>query len=266
MANLVLTRPIGQSMRLAELLSERVPRLHLIHLPLLAIIPNEHVADTQQLQKLVQETDLAVFVSPNAIECGMRLLQTNWPQSVPIAVVGGGSVEALERRGMTAAHGYQVCFPKDPTHWDSEGLWDELNKTECNWQDKHILFLRGTGGREWLSEQFLSRGARITQFETYRRIPLPKEAAAWQALRKVDASQSACLLTSSEAVNHFAAYLREHADWGIHWFNFAKMICSHPRIAETAKKEGFKKVELCSPGDDNLVFASQNWFNSLTNT
>ena len=66
MANLVLTRPIGQSMRLAELLSERVPRLHLIHLPLLAIIPNEHVADTQQLQKLVQETDLAVFVSPNA--------------------------------------------------------------------------------------------------------------------------------------------------------------------------------------------------------
>lgn len=253
-------------MRLAELLSERVPGLHLIHLPLLSIIPNENLADTQQLQQLVKETDLAVFVSPNAIECGMRLLQTNWPKSVPIAVVGGGSAEALDRRGMTADHGYQVYFPKDPKHWDSEGLWQELNQTEHDWRGQHILFLRGAGGREWLSEQFLARGARITQFETYRRIPLSKEAVAWQALRKADASQSACLLTSSEAVNHFAAYLKEQSDWGVNWLTLAKMICSHPRIAETAKNEGFKKVELCSPGDDNLVFASQNWFNSLANS
>ncbi len=253
-------------MRLAELLGQQVPGLQLIHLPLLSIIPNEHLADTQKLQKLVEEADLAIFVSPNAIECGMRLLQKNWPKSVPIAVVGGGSAEALNRRGMTAEHGYQIYFPKDPEHWDSEGLWHELHQTKNDWQDKHILFLRGAGGREWLSEQFIAHGARITQFETYRRVPLSKEAVAWQTLKKADASQSACLLTSSEAVHYFAVYLKEQSDWGGAWFSLAKMICSHPRIAETAKNEGFEKVELCSPGDDNLVFASQNWFNSLTSS
>ena len=266
MANLVLTRPIGQSMRLAELLLEQVPGAHLIHLPLLSIIPNESPADTHQLQTLVDAADLAIFVSPNAIECGMRLLQTSWPKSVPIAVVGGGSAEALERRGITADQGYQVFFPKNPEHWDSEGLWRELNQGQVIWQGKNILFLRGSGGREWLSEQFLSQGARTTQFETYRRIPLSKEATAWQSLKQVDANQSACLLTSSEAVHYLAEYLKQQdqLDWGEDWLNFAKIICSHPKIAQTAKNEGFKKVELCSPGDDNLVLASQNWFNSLT--
>lgn len=266
MANLVLTRPIGQSMRLAELLLARVPGVNLIHLPLLSIIPNESQADTHQLQTLVDAADLAIFVSPNAIECGMRLLQKSWPQSVPIAVVGGGSAEALERRGITADHGYQVFFPKNPENWDSEGLWRELNQAQSIWQGKNILFLRGSGGREWLSEQFLSHGAHTTQFETYRRIPLSKEAPAWQILKKADANQSACLLTSSEAVHYFAEYLnqQDQLDWSGSWFNFAKMICSHPKIAETAKNEGFKRVELCSPGDDNLVSASQNWFNSLT--
>lgn len=265
MANLVLTRPTGQSMRLAELLGQRIPGLHLIHLPLLSIVPNEKSEDSQKLQKLVEQTDLAIFVSPNAIECGMRLLKTAWPKSVAIAVVGGGSAEALDRREITLANGYQVYFPKNPANWDSEGLWSELNQVESDWRGKKILFLRGTGGREWLSEQFVSHGAQITQFETYRRVPLSKEAAAWQSLKKVSPGQSACLLTSSEAVHHLAHYLKEQKDWGGDWLTLAKIICSHPRIVETAKSEGFKKVELCSPGDDNLVFASQNWFNSLAN-
>ena len=265
MANLVLTRPVGQSMRLAELLGQRVPDLHLIHLPLLSIVPNEKSEDSQKLQKLVEQTDLAIFVSPNAIECGMRLLKTAWPKSVAIAVVGGGSAEALDRREIAIANGYHVYFPKNPANWDSEGLWSELNQVESDWRGKKILFLRGTGGREWLSEQFVSHGAQITQFETYRRVPLSKEAAAWQSLKKVSPRQSACLLTSSEAVHHLAHYLKEQKDWGGDWLTLAKIICSHPRIVETAKSEGFKKVELCSPGDDNLVFASQNWFNSLAN-
>jgi len=264
-ANLVLTRPIGQSMRLAELLGQHVPNAHLIHLPLLSIIPNENPVDTQKLQKLVNATDLAIFVSPNAIECGMRLLHQAWPKSIPIAVVGGGSAEALERRGITLANGYQVDYPKNPESWDSEGLWRELNGVQRNWQGKHILFLRGAGGREWLAEQFLFHGAQITQFETYRRLPLSKEAAAWESLKKVDAHQSACLLTSSEAVHYFALHLKEQPEWGSAWLNLAKIICSHPRIAQTAKDEGFKMVELCGSGDDNLVFASQNWFNNLTN-
>ena len=103
MAQIVLTRPLGQSMRLGELLSQQLPELKQIHLPLLSIVPNENPQDAKRLKDLLPSIQLAVFVSPNAIECTMRLLQADWPVTVPIAVVGGGSVEALERRGITLA-------------------------------------------------------------------------------------------------------------------------------------------------------------------
>ena len=263
MAHIVLTRPLGQSMRLGELLSQQLPELKQIQLPLLSIVPNENPQDAKRLGELLPSIDLAVFVSPNAIECAMRLLQADWPRAVPIAVVGGGSVDALERRGITVENGYQMYYPKEPENWDSEGLWAELKKTGINWAKRHILFLKGAGGRAWLSEQFLREGAQIHHLETYRRVPLSKDAPVWQALKTVAPEKTACLMTSSEAVRHFTEVLQELQPWGQEWLNLATLICSHPRIAQTAEELGFKKVECCNAGDNQLVLAAQRWVQQL---
>ena len=69
MPTIVLTRPLGQSLRLGELLHRKFPMLEQIQLPLLSIVPNENPVDAKRLKELLLTTDLAVFVSPNAIEC-----------------------------------------------------------------------------------------------------------------------------------------------------------------------------------------------------
>lgn len=264
MPYLVITRPLGQTMKLGEMLRTHLPQIDQIHLPLLSIIPNIDPVEAKRLRELLAIADLAIFVSPNAIECAMRLLDQAWPKNVPVGVVGGGSLEVLGRHGVTLAEGYQVIAPGDPDRWDSEGLWDELGKTGINWSGKNILFLKGIGGRPWLGEQFLHAGAKIHSIQTYRRVPLDKEAAAWKPLQNVEPREAACLMTSSEALRHFAQVIQSFP-WGRIWFEFATIICSHPRISDAALELGFKQVENCLPGDDNLVKASSKWFSELQN-
>jgi uroporphyrinogen-III synthase len=253
MPNIVLTRPLGQSLRLGELLHRKFPTLAQIQLPLLSIVPNENPADAKRLKELLPTTDLAVFVSPNAVECSMRMLQTEWPKNLPIAVVGGGSLEALSHHGITAQHGYTIYAPSNPSEWDSEGLWKILNQAQASWAGKKILFLKGIGGRAWLGEQFLLQGAEIHSVATYKRMPLSNDAPAWLELKNTRPSDSMCVLTSSEAARHFAQYLKENTSWAGSWLNEAMMLCTHQRIAQVCRELGFKNVDWCAPGDDQLL-------------
>ncbi len=259
MPAIILTRPIGQSHRLSELLSERAPQLLQVQLPLLSIVPSEDPQELARLKKLIQEVDLVVFVSPNAIECGLRAWGAQWSTRLPVAVVGGGSLETLSNHGISHSQGYQIIYPKNPAEWDSEGLWASLNQWQTDWKNKKILFVKGSGGREWLGEQFLLQGAEIYAVCTYRRLPLPGSAPAWQSLKQLSPGETACVLTSSEALQHFAQTLHQDSTFSSDWFNLATMICSHPRIAQVAHDAGFKQVELCEAGDENIVRASQAW-------
>ena len=259
MPNIVLTRPLGQSLRLGELLHRKFPMLEQIQLPLLSIVPNENPADAKRLKDLLPTTDLAVFVSPNAVECSMRLLQAEWPKSIPIAVVGGGSLEALGNHGITTQHGYTIYAPSNPSEWDSEGLWKILNQSQASWAGKKILFLKGIGGRAWLGEQFLLQGAEIHSVATYKRVPLADDSPAWLGLKKTMPNDSICLLTSSEAARHFAQFLKENSSWAMSWLNEAMMLCTHERIAQVCTELGFKNIDWCAPGDDSLLVKIEQW-------
>lgn len=259
MPNIILTRPLGQSFRLGELLHRKFPMFEQIQLPLLSIVPNENPADAKRLKDLLPSTDLAVFVSPNAVECSMRLLQSEWPKSIPVAVVGGGSLEALSNHGITAQHGYTIYAPSNPSEWDSEGLWKILNQAQSSWYGKNILFLKGIGGRAWLGEQFLLQGAEIHSLSTYKRVPLTEDSPAWIGLKKSIPRDSICLLTSSEAVRHFAQFLNENSSWGMSWLNEAMMLCTHERIAQVCAELGFKNIDRCAPGDDALLVNIEQW-------
>ena len=262
MPNIVLTRPLGQSLRLGELLHRKFPMLEQIQLPLLSIVPNENPADAKRLKELLLVSDLAVFVSPNAVECSMRLLRAEWPKSIPIAVVGGGSLEALSHHGITAESGYTIYAPSNPNEWDSEGLWKILSQAQVSWTGKKVLFLKGIGGRAWLGEQFLLQGAEIHSVSTYKRMPLASDSPAWLGLKKSLPSDSVCVLTSSEAARHFAQFLKENSSWAESWLNEAMMLCTHERIAQVCHELGFKNVDWCAPGDDQLLVKINEWHSS----
>jgi uroporphyrinogen-III synthase len=233
--------------------------LEQIQLPLLSIVPNENPVDAKRLKELLPASDLAVFVSPNAVECSMRLLQSEWPKTIPIAVVGGGSLEALSHHGITVEAGYTIYAPSNPSEWDSEGLWKVLNQAQKSWAGKSILFLKGISGRAWLGEQFLLQGAEIHSVSTYKRVPLASDSPAWLGLKKALPSDSLCVLTSSEAVRHFAQFLKENSSWAESWLNEAMMLCTHERIAQVCNELGFKNIDWCAPGDDQLLVKIHQW-------
>lgn len=258
MASIIITRPTGQALRLGEMLGQATQGVDLIYLPLLSIIPHESEQDRQTFKQKLSEVDLVIFVSPNAIECGLRLLDQPWPEGLPLAVVGGGSVDVLKRHGISASH-HTIYYPEDPQAWDSEGLWNVLQAHCANWRHQKILLVRGVGGREWLTEQMVQAGAHVYPLSTYKRVPLDFSATPWKALVGLDPNASACLVTSSEALVHLHAYFESQGQTGGAWMVQLQLICTHPRIIEKAKQLGFKKIQESLAGDDNLVKACQAW-------
>ena len=262
---LVVTRPNGQAQQLVESLSTALiqsdlPKTHLpkiISLPLLKIVPRNDFGLTQQILNALKDADLAIFVSPNAIECVMRLLNDSWQsaasQVVPVGVMGAGSQLALQNHGV----GFEtiptpIYMPQDLHHSDSEGLWNTLQQFNWEWPSKKIIIFKGEGGRDWLAKTFKDAGANVELIDVYARIHLGAEDASWKQVSSIDLAYSLWLLTSSGAVHHLGKVMQE--EFG-KILTPAVAICSHVNIAHAAKEIGFEKIIQTSSGDDALIKA-----------
>jgi uroporphyrinogen-III synthase len=261
---IVVTRPSGQAQHLSEMLKSSLLTTgldpadlpNIITLPLLTIIPKSYPALTEQIQASLKDADLIIFISPNAVECTIRLLDKPWQEIAPaalIGVMGGSSQLALHFHGIGTEGSYaQIILPQDKQDWDSEGLWHELQKLNWDWPAKKVLILKGEGGREWLADTLKNAGAQVEAIAVYARAPLDFESPAWHAIYEMDFSKSLWLLTSSEAVRHLGQAKLP--------LDTAMAICPHHNIADTAEQIGFGEVFNCAPGDEALIAASQAWF------
>jgi uroporphyrinogen-III synthase len=261
---IVITRPMGQARQLSEALQASLTKSgitkecspKIISLPLLTIVPKEDSDLTYEITQALQSADLAIFVSPNAIECTMRLIERSWQEltssPIPIGVMGGSSMAALKNYGVgMEGSPARVILPQDKAHWDSEGLWLELQKLQWDWTTKTVLIFKGEGGRDWLAETLKDKGVQVQAFSVYARVPLDLHNAAWSEIHQMDFAQSLWLLTSSEAVRYLGRVKLP--------LDLAKAICPHRNIADAAKQIGFREVLTCEPGDGPLIAASQAW-------
>jgi uroporphyrinogen-III synthase len=261
---IVITRPSEQGLQLSEALQmsffksgiakELSPKI--ISLPLLTIVPKTDGGLSDQIIQALHSAELAIFVSPNAIECTLRLLKKPWQELanylIPIGVMGGSSMTCLKNHGIgTESTPTPVILPQDKAHWDSEGLWLELQNLQWNWQEKKVLIFKGEGGRDWLAETLKNAGARVDAISVYARVPLALGSPAWRGVHEMDFAQSLWLLTSSEAVRYLGQAKLP--------LNYATAICPHHNIADAAKKAGFGEVLVSAPGDDALITAMQVW-------
>jgi uroporphyrinogen-III synthase len=272
---IVITRPSGQARQLSEMLQSNLLAMGInqqnfpaiISLPLLTIVPKTDQSLVGQIEVALKDADLAIFVSPNAIECVMRLLERAWGdisnQSIPIGVVGGSSMAALRRHGVgDESNPTQIILPQNNANWDSEGLWTELKKLDWDWSSKKVIIFKGEGGREWLADTLKNAGANIAAISVYARVPLDLDSPIWGDIRKIDFSQSLWLLTSSEAVRYLGQVITDQTELPKKTLALATAICSHHNIADAAEQIGFGKVLICEPGDDALIAASQAWLSS----
>jgi uroporphyrinogen-III synthase len=232
-------------------------------LPLLTIVPKSDTKVAAAIRTAMQTADLAVFVSPNAIECTMRLLGDDWQsiaqRPIPIGVVGQSSYHALERHGIgtEAKLPTPIWMPGNPAQWDSEGLWDAIQNRFPSWAGRRVVVFRGDGGREWLADQLQSVGAQVEAIAVYSRIPLSESSPQWEKVLNANTDDVLWILTSSEAVRHLGAVLKQQGRQD--YLAGASALCPHHNIARSAKEIGFATVLECHSGDAALVSAAIAW-------
>lgn len=237
--NIVITRPREQ----AHELMQHIARLggNALPFPLLEI---EAVSDDRIMREQIsrlEQTDLAIFISPNAVRHGMAAIraQGGLPPMLRIATVGQGSAKALHEQGV--AH---VIVPAE--RFDSEGLLalPELQDVA----GKRVMVFRGDGGRELLGDTLKARGAEVEYVTCYLRRKPDLDTAALAA-----AGPDVITVTSSEALAHLweALHGKRLAE--------AALFVPHPRIAELARQQGWKSIVVSGAGDDGLIASLIAW-------
>lgn len=238
-ARIWVTRPTNQSARLLGLLAGAglVP----VALPLLEIAPPADPAPLREALANLARFDLAIFVSPSALEMTLAQLPSGWPDALPVAVIGPGSVRLAGSLGLR-----KLLSP--PSQFDSEGLLalPELQQLA----GQRIVIFRGSGGRDLLPDGLRARGAEVHLISAYSRKP-----PAFDAQRIAAELGQGCdgvIISSSEAAQHLfglaGAELRRQ-------LQSCLFFAPHPRIAQTLTELGAESVIETATGDDGILAA-----------
>ncbi len=236
---IVVTRPAHQAEHLAGLISTAGGNAILF--PTIEIVAVEDQGPLTALIDRLDEFDIAIFISPNAVNQAMKLIKARreLPPHLKLATIGRGSVRELERYGVT-----QVIAP---TRFDSEALLEMPEMRGI--VGKRIVIFRGAGGRGLLPNTLVARGAAIEYAECYRRGRPQADAAP---LMKAWASNAlhAITVTSSEGLRNLFELVGKS---GQAQLKKTPLFVPHPRIERTARELGFAVVVLTGQGDEQLV-------------
>ncbi len=251
--DVVITRPWAQ----AGVLAQRVRMLgrRAIIFPLLDILPLADQAPLQQALSDLSPYALIAFVSPNAIDAAF-IARPDWPATIPLAVVGEGSRQALARHGVTSEN-CTITSPSNLDRTDSETLLLELDLEDL--RGKRVLIVRGETGRPLLSDALRASGVEVTMLSAYRRVAPHFDEARRSELKHLLSCQNDWIVTSSEALRFFEQMVAQlDMAEGVAKMQQQRIIVSHVRIAETAQAMGFLDITLTRSGDDGLLAALQS--------
>jgi uroporphyrinogen-III synthase len=245
---ILVTRPREQAGGLAALIREEAGEPILF--PAIEIRDLENPSAFHAIADRLEAFDLAIFVSPTAVQRAIDLLQvrrnkTSWPAQLPVAAIGRGTARELERRGFA-----EVLAPSAEA--DSEALL--ALPALATVAGRHIVVFRGQGGRELLGDTLAARGAEVEYAECYRRIRPSREVSApdW-AHRALDA----VTVSSAEGLANLDALL---GAWRRNWLQESPVFVSHPRIAAEAARLGARETVVTGPGDREISLGLVAYF------
>ena len=245
----LVTRPFHQAGNLARLIAEAGGEA--VRFPALVIEAPADLARVRDVLSSLRSFDLAVFVSPNAVDYGFALLGSTWPPSVPVAAVGEGSAMALRRQGIIT-----VIVPSLGA--DSESLL--ATPQLKNPRGKRVLILRGEGGRELLAEELRRRGAEVTYAECYRRVR-PQTDPTPLIVRWEQGGLHAVTIMSGATLDNLWATLGPR---GQRLLRDTPVFAPHAGIAERAGHLGLTQVAVTPAGDEGVLRGLSEWFSLRT--
>lgn len=234
---IVITRPAGQAQQLAKLIEETGGRA--VQFPALEIRgPRDPEPALAAIARL-DEFDLAIFISPTAVERAVTLIGGRVPARLRVAAIGAGTARALAEHGVAG-----VLAPEQGG--DSEALLalPDLGAV----QGKNIVIFCGEGGRELPGDTLRARGAKVQRAPCYRRVRPETDPAPLFALWEQNALD-AIVVTSSEGVRNLVAMVGSE---GKSLLAATPLFVPHSRIAEAGRALGLKRVVLTDSGDQGL--------------
>lgn len=245
MARVVLTQPLPRVAALERALAQRgheVTRLTFTRIEARPMVG---------LAAQVAEVDWVVAVSPAALEALSLSLNGVWPPGPGLALVGPGSLLALERTGLQVPADRLTVPATAP--FDAGAM---LAAGPLATPDGYrVLVVRGDGGRDDWIDGLRARGAQVEVLSLYDRQPITPEPEARARLGQwlAESAPVYCVLTQSSAAVALAALpeaapLREPT-------NPIVALAIHARIAEAARTAGFHRVQLIDPGENAIAAA-----------
>ncbi len=215
---ILVTRPAGRERNLLKRIQQAGGAA--IHFPTIRI--EQRPTDTGRLQQQLAACDMAIFISRTAVECLHESFR--FPATIPVFAIGSQTRRALQTRGIQSA---------TMSGFNSESLLRHPSLQADEIAGKNLLIFRGQGGRDYLREKLLERGAKVEYHENYRRC-LPDDVSLdSKHLNKL----SAITVNSCQALENLMRLLPDDA--GI---RHLPLIVSSPRVAARARQYDFTRV------------------------
>ncbi|WP_373079217.1 uroporphyrinogen-III synthase [Zhongshania sp.] len=228
----LVTRPADRSGELVAAL--RGEGAQVLTKPLLNITPlspSRHGAELQRCRQQFMDLDryqYLIFISVNAVNYGMALIEQFWPQwpiGVKVYAIGTATAAALAARDVEVQ-----SF--DSLAMNSESLLSTPALLQL--QGQKILIVRGLGGREYLAEQLAARGAQVDYAECYQRSSPKLDRGQFQDLLLKEQINIVCV-NSGETLHYFNSLLGDMA----HTYT---VLVPGERVAALAASLGFEQV------------------------
>ena len=219
----LVTRPAAQAQTLIGLIRQHGGQP--VPLPMLKIEPMVPSQQSLHLLRQLSRNDIVIFASANAVHYAHEYIPAETRHDLTIAAIGRGTANELAKAGL------QVNMQPERSH-DSEALLALPQLKHV--QNRHVVIVRGKGGREKLAQTLRERGAVVDYAEVYQRVAPDIQIDEQLSASSVDVIS----ITSSEALTNLAR-LAEAQQQG--WMFEKPLVVFHERIAQHASELGFRK-------------------------
>ncbi len=226
----LVTRPQHQADNLCTLI-ERVGG-EALRFPTIEIREPDDRATLATCIDALSETDIVIFISPNAAEYGVRAISQRTGALAPhlrVIAIGEGTARLLERLGI-AVHAIPSGRAQSEVLLNSPSLADVDGKS--------IVIFRGDGGRPLLGDTLRERGARVDYAVCYQRAQPEIDPQPIQQ-RGSKGEIDIITLTSVTALKNLLSMLGARS-----WIKRLPSVVFSQRIADACRQVGFLPAPL----------------------
>ncbi len=190
--------------------------------------------------------DIIICVSANAARLAGELIDQYWPQ-LPVKL----KWFAIGQATQSALANYDIWSTTATKGTDSEALLKASDLQQL--QNSKVLILKGTSGRELLSETLRSRGAQVFEANLYNRlIPVYTDQQIKNAL--YNSSLSAILVSSGEALCNLMTIAKgSHNQFDTKPLLATCVIVPSTRVAQIASTQGYQSIKVAAAADNKSM-------------